>query len=473
MVLASMMRRRQTLGRRWATAVALGWSFIAVAPCLAQEPGALPPLESSQSKSMMGGEVGFARVGEDYFTTLALLTELEFSPVYVGFQLPLKIRVIDNDPQSDHWYRDEEWDEVSDWTRILRYLQYGKPNDEFYARLGELAASSIGHGTIVSRYYNNLDIDHYYTGLATNLNLERGGAQFLVNNMMGWNLVGLRGYLRPLSFALASPGALARSFKAGMSFVSDFTAPWSIKTDALNRPRMDDENNLLFESDTAWFMGVDAEVDLYADDVVAITPYTDLNFNDLGVGWHLGLLTALKALQSEFSLRLEYRALTARYAPSYFNSLYEQEKWSFLPLANGDVVPKLRYFEEADLDGRQGIYAELFMNIQGLVGIGGAYEDYQGPDNASVMLRADLAKIRGVQLAAYYTRRNFDGASELFSLDQAMAVAQATVDIASPVYAFAAWSIRWSLDSDPNSATWGEYEGESNFDFGVGASFTF
>lgn len=442
---------------------------------LGQEPGSLPPLEQANSAtSSMGGQAGFGQLGEDFFVTMAIGTELNFAPVTLGLQLPLRIRVVDNDPKSDNWYRDEDWDEFSDWTRILRFVQYGQPADMVYVRVGELAASVLGHGTIVNRYYNNVDIDHYHTGLATNLNFDTWGAQFLVNDVLAWNLVGLRGYVRPLALILADPNPILNSIKTGVSFVSDFTAPWQLKLDSDMRPRLDGENNLLFDSRSAWLMGIDLEIDLFTSEMAAITPYMDLNFfKDLGVGWHLGILTGLKALSSEFSLRLEYRVLSANYAPGYFNSLYELEKVAFLPLPSEGTVPKLRYFSQADLDARQGVYGELYMNLLGMIGIGGAYEDYQGPDNASVMLRADLPKISGVQLAAYYTRRNFDGLDEIFSLDQAMAVAQATWEVSPPFYLFGAWTIQWRLISDPASPDWGEYDSESAFNVGVGVSFNF
>ena len=62
-----------------------------------------------------------------------------------------------------------------------------------------------------------------------------------------------------------------------------------------------------------------------------------------------------------------------------------------------------KYFwasEKEGLSWRNGFYGELYANLLGLVGIGGIYEDYQGPDNASVTLRADLPEIGGVKLAA-------------------------------------------------------------------------
>ncbi len=448
----------------------LAWSGLS----RAQEPGGLPPLEGGPTPSTMAVQAGYGLLGEDYFINLAVGAELNLDPVMLGLQLPLRIRVVDNAPESKEWYREEDWDEVSDWTRILRYIQYGKPADPVYVRLGELAASTIGHGTILNRYYNNLDADHYYTGLATNLNMDVWGSQFLVNNIMGWNLVGMRGYVKPLAMALPDLHPVPKSLRTGVSFISDFRAPWSIALDEQGRPAFDGENNLKYEERSAWFLGFDLAIDVFSSKIAVITPYTDLNFfRDVGVGWHLGILTALKALSSEFTIKLEYRAVGAGYSPAYFNSLYELEKVSFLPLANFEPSPKLKYFSEADLETQHGMYGELYVNILGKMGIGGAYEDYQGPNNSSLMLRAELPKIIGIQLAAYYTRRNFDGLDDVFSLDRAMAVAQATVDLTSPFMLFAAYNIRWRLDTEPTSVTQGDYLSESSFEVGVGAAFTF
>lgn len=449
----------------------LAWPFCVVG----QEPGSLPPLEQANSvTSSMGGQAGFGQLGEDFFVTMAIGTELNFAPVSLGLQLPLRIRAIDNDPKSDNWYRDEDWDEFSDWTRILRFVQYGQPADMVYVRVGELAAAVLGHGTIVNRYYNNVDIDHYHTGLASNLNFDTWGAQILVNDLLAWNLVGMRGYVKPLAMLVADPHPILGSIRTGVSFVSDFAAPWQLKLDAGMRPRLDGDNNLLFDARSAWLLGLDVDIELFASETAAITPYMDLNFlKDMGVGWHLGILAGLKALSSEFSLRLEYRVLGSNYLPGYFNSLYELEKMAFLPLPVEGTVPKLRYVAEADLEARQGVYGEVYLNILGMFGVGGAYEDYQGPDNASVMLRADLPKISGVQVAAYYTRGSFDGLGELFSLDRAMAVAQATWEVSPPFYLFGLWSIQWRLNSDPNSPNWGEYDSQSAFNAGAGVSFNF
>lgn len=464
--------------RRLVLPIAVFMLLLTVLPgglAAAQPDGGVPPVGEMPDQKM-GGEalMGFGLLGEDYFLSLAIGTSFQFGKYAFGIQAPLRIRVIDQDPQDAHWYRSEDWDEASDWTRILRFFQYGMPQDPFYLRLGELTGSSVGHGTIISRYYNTLELDHYHTGLSTKVNLEKGGAEFLTNDILKWNMVGLRGYVAPLALFLPDAGSFAKKFRVGSTFAADFMAPEEIRLTVDGQQQIDSDNNLRFDRATAWFWGLDFEYQLVATEIVSVTPYTDFNvFKDLGVGWHLGVLNGFRIWKSEFELRLEYRLLSARYAPAYFNSLYDLERFQFLALSTGEVVPKLRYYEDANLSYRNGFYGELYANILGLVGIGGSYEDYQGPDNASVVLRMDLPAIAGVKVAGYYSRRNFDGFDEFFSLDDAYAVVEARVKVAGPLFLYGIYSIYWRLVDDDDSARYGEYETTDSFQFGAGAAFSF
>jgi hypothetical protein len=447
--------------------------LVSTSSVLAQAPGAVPPLEPASSGVSGGveGLVTFGKFSEDYFLSVGVGTTLAFSDFMVGIQAPLKIRVIDNEPDGQPWYREEDWDEPSDWTRILRFFQYGQPQDLFYLRLGELVSASIGHGTIVGRYYNTLELDHYHTGLSTKLNLEQGGAEVLTNDILKWNLVAVRGYVHPFLLAMEDPHPVLRKLAVGTTFAADFLAPTRVSTETSA-----DEKQ---PTDVAWFTGIDLELEAVRTSTYALTPYTDLNFfATRGTGWHLGVLNELSVLKSTFELRLEYRLLSSRYAPSYFNTMYDIERVAFLPLpqfdgaADNPAVPKQFYFEKADgLKLRNGFYGELFANVLGLVGIGGIYEDYQGADNASVTLRADLPEIAGAKLAAYYTRRNFDGFSELFSLDDAMLVAEARYRFFGPMFAYGIYSVSWQETTDAEGFK--TYESEDSFQAGLGASFSF
>ena len=445
----------------------------------AQSPGGVPPVAGAPDTQMgMDARLGYGMLGEDHFLTIAPGFSFGFGKIKFGIQAPLRIRLIDNKPKQNSWVREEDWDEPSDWTRILRFFQYGEPRDVFYLRLGELVASSIGHGTIIHRYYNTLELDHYHTGLSTKLNLEDGGVEFLTNDVLSWNMVGLRGYIYPFKLLMDNPHWLLKRLAVGTTFASDFIAPWELtmETDgAGTHPRVDSTNSLDYKARVAWFWGLDLELRVVDTKTLYVTPYTDFNvFAGQGVGWHLGVLNGLRWLDSEFELRLEYRLVGAGYAPSYFNTLYDLERLQFLPLASGgQALTKYRYYEEADLDLIHGFYGELYMNILGLVGIGGSYEDYQGDDNASVTLRLDLPEIARVKLAAYYARRNFDGFSELFSLDDAYGVAEARVKVAGPLFLFGIYSIHWVLNDDVTSSKYGEYEASDDFQVGAGVAFSF
>ena len=436
---------------------------------LAQAPGAVPPLQTpgSEFKGGAEGTVSFARFGEDYFLNVGIGTSFSIGKFAWGLQAPLKIRVIDKAPLDKEWYRKEDWDDPSDWTRILRFFQYGSPKDLFYLRLGELVSASIGHATIVSRYYNTLDLDHYHTGLWTAVNLDKGGVEMMTNDILAWNLFATRGYIRPFTLFLKDPHPIIKTFAFGTTFASDFLAPSRQGSGQVEVEK------------AAWFIGLDLETEVFRNKNVAITPYTDVNFfADIGVGWHLGILNEFQVAKSQFQLKLEYRLISANHSPNYFNTLYDIERVRFLPLpplagaAPGSAVPKLWYFQEATgLKMRHGFYGELFANIMGLVGIGGIYEDYQGPDNASVTLRADLPVIAGFKLAGYYTRRNFDGFSELFSLDNAWLVGELRYHFLGPMYAYGIYARYW--EEEKNDEGYTSYKSDHSFQFGVGASFTF
>jgi hypothetical protein len=456
-------------------ALALGLCFFAVT-ARAQIQGGVPPVEESSSDKMAAEALlGFGLLGEDYFLMLAPGASFQFGKFGFGVHVPLRIRVVDNHPEDSTWYRKEDWDEVSDWTRLLRYFQYGLPEDPLYVRAGELSGSSVGHGTLVHRYYNTLELDHYHTGLATKVNLEKGGGEFLTNEVLAWNLVALRGYVAPFALLMDEPGWFLKRIRFGASFAADFQAPLTIRENDQGLSRLGSADQLQFDAGTAWLWGVDVELAIVSTSTASVVPYMDLNgFRGQGIGWHLGILNGFRAAGSEFEFRLEYRLLGAGYAPSYFNTLYDLERFQYRALSAGtEVVPKYRFYRDAELAMRSGVYGELYANILGLVGVGGSYEDYQGPQNSSITLRADLPAIAGVKVAGYYARRNFEGLGQLFSLDDAFAVLEARVTIASPLFLYGIYSVYWRLVADETSSRHGEYETTDNFQFGAGVAFSF
>ena len=151
---------------------------------------------------MAGGDIGVGRMGDAWFMRLNIGTELDFGKIGVGFQVPLNIRLQDRCdgrmlPEGcafNSRLRHEDWDEVADYARLIRYFRYGRPADPFYVRVGELWGATLGHGTVLNSYYNSINLDLYKLGVQLNVNTPYGGVQTMMDNLLRPNLFGMRGY---------------------------------------------------------------------------------------------------------------------------------------------------------------------------------------------------------------------------------------------------------------------------------------
>src|SRR5262249_41439751 len=67
--------------------------------------------------------------------------------------------------------------------------------------------------------------------------------------------------------------------------------------------------------------------------------------------------------------------------------------------------------------------------------VGGVYQDYQTDFGASLGLFATFPKLEIIKLSAYYLRKNFNGLSEAFKLDErSLLAASAAYKMFGPLY---------------------------------------
>jgi hypothetical protein len=441
-------------------------------------PELAPQMQQAASEEMGGlldGRLGFGAVGEDYFVTINVGTAFHWSKLGVGVQIPLRLRVVDEAPETDSVFREEDWDEVSDWTRVLRYVSWGAPDEWLYARLGVLQGTSLGHGTIVDQYYNVIDADHYQTGVQVHLDLDVAGGQLFLDNLIDPELLGLRGYVRPFQFVASLPAVLSK-FAIGTTLVTDFSAPLEPELDELRQNRVVDEDGYLAVKTTQVFLwGLDLGWEFSLGDWGALTPYADFNILGTtgGMGFHVGILSSFNIADVvRLGSRIEYRAMDDDYAPNYVNSWYEVERVDFV-----ESLTKIRYFQLKDEDGVDdtvhGWHASLDVTILDAVTVAARMEDYEGPNNSNLMIRLVLPYISGFKVGAYYAKRNFDEASEVFDLDRALLVAEMKYKFWGPMFAYGLYSREWHLNKDTSSPDYGRYETINDFDFGIGAEFSF
>jgi hypothetical protein len=449
-----------------------------VGDAAAQAAPPIPPVpvgpgEADAFKGMAGGDLGFGRIGGDYYLRLNLGTELDFGKVGVGIQVPLNFRLSDRtrngDTSLNTTLRKEDWDEVADYARIIRYFRYGHPSDTFYVRIGELYGATIGHGTIVNSYYNSINLDIYKLGVQLNVNTDFGGVQTLMDNLFQPSLFGARVYVRPVAFF--DKDSYANNLAIGLTVMADAFAPTGVIG-----PMQTSAHEPSVANDAAAVMGVDIEFAVVRSKVIDVIPYTDLNhIFGASNGWHLGVLTKLRPLEKlGLNFRLEYRYLSDNYIPGYFDSYYDIQRYTF-PLGCPTPITKLDYVRGQNrpamcavgLSG-SGFYGEGVFSFFDILKVIMAYEDAEGPNNSNLLLSLQLPYFDALKLAAYYYKRNFDSWSDAFSTDNAVLIAEARIRMYAFLYFIARYARSWVLSADGKT-----FASTDDFSVGIGMAVTF
>ena len=453
----------------------------------APPPGQFGARTSSGFSGEVGGGAMFEKIDEDYFVTLDLYNNMTIGPVTFGLWVPLRLRVWDKDPEDDGVIRQEDWDEVSDYARLLRFVEVNLGGDSwrFRARFGALEGESLGHGTVIAGYYNSLDRDHYQAGVVLDAAIKYGGVQFMLDNLLGPELFGLRLHVRPASFF--TDNTWANKLVVGLSYSADTNAPVSISgkpvaflpytVTPLVQAMVDGQNNFVVTSSTSVpVVGLDFEYALIQNKLFDLVPYMDINFlidQGTGVGFHLGTFFNVRIptpVGPTLMTRLEYRAMSHGYAPRYFDSLYEIQRLQYAPgtLSSSLGLPltKLGWLRTSD-SGPNGWLGELYFDFAGWVRVGGTYEDYDGPDNASLTLSLLLPKLSIVKAGATYMRRGFDSLAGAFDLDGALLNAWVKFRAYGPLYLTASYTRTWHVQED------GTYLAEGDFNAGISLAFTY
>jgi hypothetical protein len=422
-----------------------------------------------------GGSLLFEKIQEDYFGTLDLFNETTFGPVKVGLWLPLRFRVIDRDPDDDGVLRGEDWDEPSDYARILRFVELNLGGEQwrFRGRFGALEGESLGHGTIVAGYFNSLDRNHYQAGLLIDTAVKWGGVALMLDNLLRPEIFGFRLHARPTSFF--TDNEWANRLIVGFTTAADAHAPVAL-VDAQPPPGPDidgDENLVYSGHDAVTLVGFDLEYAVVHNKLIDLVPYLDVNFladEQTGAGLHLGTFFNFRIPTSfgpALLTRLEYRAIGDGYAPRYIDSLYEAQRAQFDPdlldPASNLPLTKLGWLRLSD-PGTNGWLGELYFDFAGWVIVGGSYEDHDGPDNAALTLVLHLPKFPLVQVGGYYANRGFDSLDQAFSRKDALVLGYARAKVYGPLALTVVYSRSWRLDED------GRYAAQDDFSVGVGVA---
>ncbi len=504
--------------------------------------GMTPPMMPGEGKSL-GAGLGFGQIGDDYYARVNLGFELNLGQIGFGIQAPMNLLVYEGEgpgkfpmdmthatsSRDQKAYggvlRRADYDEISDYGKIIRYVRWGHKGDLLYVLAGELGGANLGHSTLVSRYVNNSSLDHAKFGLQLDVNTDWGGVETVFDNIVsgadndksygGENagLIGVRGYARPLN---GTGIPLLRRMAVGVTSVVDRRAPIVLARKAPGPGQTsgdfsrDAEGNFIKDGtsvdDSFKALGFDLEVPVLEMDILSVVPYIDYNmFLDVqnalvrpgatpmpgvtlpgqapsGSGLHIGTLVGFKfpiLLDISMSARLEYRYLGANYLPAYFDSQYEIQRFQYPLYADPtrcsalggsfDAKQSYCYVPKAAAIGqlseaKNGIYGELAFKFMNLLTVGGGVEDYEGPLNGAINLYATMPAFKDfLQITGFYSRRAVDITQEAFELDErSMLGASGRVSLGGGLWLTGMYTRQWTA-----TGTGGTLQTVDNYNFGV------
>ncbi|MCZ8155840.1 MAG: hypothetical protein O9264_06960 [Leptospira sp.] len=165
--------------------------------------------------------------------------------------------------------------------------------------------------------------------------------------------------------------------------------------------------------------GFDAEYRLLNLPFLEFTPYLDFNrikTLDNSTGTHYGAMMRLGTKDLNVILKPELRQMTGNYAPMYFDSFYEIERFQNFP-TGAPMRPKLEQLENQSNATVKGYYHTLYVNFFHL-GFEFAIEDYGGKGKQRVFAAAYIPIGSSFQLSFFYTKKGYDGQGKALQIDE-------------------------------------------------------
>jgi hypothetical protein len=331
-------------------------------------------------------------------------------------------------------FRSSDYQTARDYVRILRAIAYGKKEDNFYLNVGQLYATTIGHGQAMRRYTANVDFNSYIVGGEVDAYADFGGFEFALADVTRGNVFGGLAFVKPLFFT-TSP--IAKSWSLGATWSSDQKAPLHLRRDAAVPPSMVGPVQLeqcgsmtdpkpcqplqpTYDTAAVNVIGVDSELKVYKNESTDLKVYADFStLKGAGNGATFGLLgrfnfRAASVLQI-LRTRLELRSYDPNFQPSYFDVMYEFQKIQYVTNPNDPSSPtKLAYILGRTGSRRFGSYAEVSYGLMDWFIVAAAFETDTTGEDRNLMLHAELPW-RFLHVFATYQQRNF---SKPFSLSK-------------------------------------------------------
>ena len=441
-------------------------------------------------KNRIGTVISVDQIGEIAYLgiqpTVNYSTKLWNRPLSLTFGVPLRIELVDARAKACNAdgctgrfentgrFREEDWDEVSDFFQVINSITYGGKEGHVYIDFNAFKSTSIGHGTLMKRYNPNLNFNTRRLQAEVDAFNDYVGGELYVDNISAPNVLGGLVFIKPLSLINRDNYAL-RSFSLGMQLFTDINAP---VRNILDFNDMDKDGRRWSEiavdqetfkpqhtKSSVMAYGIDLEIKLvderwldwktYFDysfletgvpvventmtdcnkaDVPGCLAYSRMNANEPGVysdvetaavragGFTWGNLFRMnfgKDTIHALRLRTEFRHHDSNYVPSYFDSMYDVQRLQHP--ASDDLINSTKLIQVLGRDPNKpsvnGGYFELSYSVDKFFAMSVGLEmSDSSPDNA-LFVHLEVPELGPWGFIATYSRRNSETFNELFDAE--------------------------------------------------------
>jgi hypothetical protein len=302
-------------------------------------------------------------------------------PLEAGLQAPIRFDIAGGS------LRERDWDEISDLGRLVRFLRYTP-----WIEIGELNEATLGNGTIVRRYHNNIDDDHRRTAARLRINVDKFEVDGFIDHLLDDPIIAGRA------------GLVLGEFGVGGTFATDTGAPIFVDGTA------DGAGNLKGDTDLRAMYGIDFRWTASDTPTFKGTVYGDFNALQNGnPGAHGGLLMQFPTKDGLWmAVRLEGMWFGDRYDWAVFDMGYLIDRWS-LKWARIEEYP-------SSFGGRFG----FSLDYQQALVLGAEYANTTDLDRSDFSLWLRIPH-KNVRLSGIWRRRFADPDALPVDVEQAMA----------------------------------------------------
>ncbi len=393
-----------------------------------------------KSPSILSAQARFGTLGEDWFFTAIFQLNYNEEDWGLALQLPFRLRLKDRPPTNDDVLRARDWDQPTDYAKLLRYAYIGQADKRgpYFVQGGELVNLSIGHGTLMHRYTNNVDISSWHVGVNATSTLDGMSIEAMVGDVFAPYLMGTRIGVRPFELNRGFKHTWYDGFEVGMTLFADWVAPLALARDDMGEVMLDEDfQPTVAAKQPMSTFGIDVGIPLELGKALTILPYMDINKLSVvnnGWGFHLGTQLKLhigRGLDHPFEamVRAEFRRVSGDYLGQYFNTVYEIERFQTLGSRSASGTTKLEGLcNDTNCDGeppaaRSGVWLEASLGLRNVFYMGAEYIAYnEGRADGSFRLFLELAYFDRIQAKLFYYRANTSGLSDALGFDDRTAL---------------------------------------------------